>query len=322
MRLGRERVETFFVPRRRFNPPPFSVAARGGDVVLACRDAGRAAAASNRVKAAAAARRAGGSRDVGAVSTAPLDLTRTPSAAALGTALARGRLPTAIVCNAGIMTPAIPFTTGEGFDGQWAANYLGHHTLVASFFNARLAKRAPSNTRIVWLSSVTHRGGRLSTPALLAAAAAPTPAAARALAPRRPGFGGYADAKLACTLAAADWQRRFGKAGTDDVAVSVHPGLVDTALARGWLTGPDLLGPLAPVLGPPLAKVAGILLKPVDVAVADVLFALTAPPAIVAGRHTAGGRVVTPSPAARDEALATALTAAAGAWTGVKACLG
>ena len=314
-------------------PPTPSVAARGADVILACRDPGRAAAAAKRVSAAATARRSGTGAPAGGVSTAALDLCQNRSAAALGTTLATApRRPTAIVCNADVMAPLVSEVTEDGLDGQFAANFTGHHCLVASFLTCVRSKRhdhrhspSPDSCRIVFMSSVTHRGGRLDRGALEAAACAPTREAALALAPRRAGFAGYADAKLACTLAAADLQRRFQgeESGRRDVAVSVHPGLVDTSLARAWLTGPDLLGPLAPFLARPSTAAAGILLKPVDVAVDDVLWALNAPVPLVAGRHTAGARVVTPSRAARDARLAAALTDAAAAWTGVAvpACL-
>ena len=318
------------------HPTP-SVAARGADVILACRDPGRAADAATRVAAAATARRAGTGAPPGGVSTAALDLCKNRSAAALGTTLAAApRRPTAIVCNAGVMAPTFSEVTEDGIDGQFAANFTGHHALVASFLTGVRAQRhgrqhapSPDSCRIVFLSSVTHRGGRLDRGALEAAAAATTREAALTHAPRRPSFAGYADAKLACTLAAADLQRRFeAERGCPhearrDVAVSVHPGLVDTALARAWLTGHDLLGPLAPILARPLTAAAPVLFKPVDVAVDDVVWALTAPAAVVAGRHTAGSRVVTPSRAARDARLAAALTAAAAAWTGVSvpACL-
>jgi len=58
------------------------------------------------------------------------------------------------------------------------------------------------------------------------------------------GFKGYANSKLATLLAAKEWQRHFraSESTKDDIAVAVHPGLVDTELARGWLTGADVTG--------------------------------------------------------------------------------
>ncbi len=60
------------------------------------------------------------------------------------------------------------------------------------------------------------------------------------------GFKGYANSKLATLLAAQEWQRRFrsSESTRHDIAVAVHPGLVDTELARGWLTGADVTGGL------------------------------------------------------------------------------
>ena len=64
------------------------------------------------------------------------------------------------------------------------------------------------------------------------------------------GFKGYANSKLATLLAAQEWQRRFkaSESMRHDIAVAVHPGLVDTDLARGWLTGADVTGGLHTIL--------------------------------------------------------------------------
>ena len=60
------------------------------------------------------------------------------------------------------------------------------------------------------------------------------------------GFKGYGNSKLATLLAAQEWQQRFRSKQSmhHDIAVAVHPGLVDTELARGWLTGADVTGRL------------------------------------------------------------------------------
>ena len=58
------------------------------------------------------------------------------------------------------------------------------------------------------------------------------------------GFQGYANSKLATLLAAKEWNRRFRDCNSrqQDMSVAVHPGLVNTELARGWLTGADVSG--------------------------------------------------------------------------------
>ena len=63
-----------------------------------------------------------------------------------------------------------------------------------------------------------------------------------------------------------------------DVAVAVHPGLVDTKLARDWLTGADVMGNAAqPVVAPIARALAPWLLIAPDRAVESILYAATAP---------------------------------------------
>ncbi len=75
---------------------------------------------------------------------------------------------------------------------------------------------------------------------------------------------------------------------TQDSAVSVHPGLVDTALARGYFCNliPTLLQPLLNPLFP-------VILRTPASAAKTVVYAATAPE--VAGQYVSDGRVHTPS---------------------------
>lgn len=78
-----------------------------------------------------------------------------------------------------------------------------------------------------------------------------------------------------------------------DSAVSVHPGLVDTALARGYFEGlvPGLLRPLLRVVFP-------VLLRTPASAAKTVVYAATAPE--LAGAYVSDGAVHTPAGLARD----------------------
>ena len=62
------------------------------------------------------------------------------------------------------------------------------------------------------------------------------------------------------------------------MAVAVHPGLVDTELARGWLTGADVMGATAQRFVAPIAKLLApwLLIQP-ERAVESILYAATAP---------------------------------------------
>lgn len=64
----------------------------------------------------------------------------------------------------------------------------------------------------------------------------------------------------------------------EDVAVAVHPGLIDTDLARGWMTQGDVAGRLLrPVASAVLTPLMPYILLPLEHAVNTVMFAATAP---------------------------------------------
>lgn len=66
--------------------------------------------------------------------------------------------------------------------------------------------------------------------------------------------------------------------GPEDVAVAVHPGLIDTELARGWMTHGDVAGRLfRPVVAALLTPLMPYILLPLEHAVNTVMFAATAP---------------------------------------------
>ena len=93
-------------------------------------------------------------------------------------------------------------------------------------------------------------------------------------------------------------QRRF--AGTKKTAYAVHPGVVDTNLARN----------LGPVLGRVLAAIGPLFLKSVGEGVATEIFAAVSPKAVpLAGNYLADSNVMKPRADAEDAALATRLWA-------------
>ena len=65
---------------------------------------------------------------------------------------------------------------------------------------------------------------------------------------------------------------------TGDAALAVHPGLVDTQLARQWITGEDVWGARArPLLAPLMRALAPWMLLPPRSAVETLLYAAAAP---------------------------------------------
>jgi NAD(P)-dependent dehydrogenase (short-subunit alcohol dehydrogenase family) len=168
------------------------LARKGASVVLACRnlDKGRAALA-----------------EVGGDATlAPLDLASLASVRAF--AQARTEPVDLLVNNAGIMAPP-EGRTADGFELQFGTNHLGHFALTGLLLDRLLAGSAP---RVVTLSSVMHRYGRLDR------------------AGRYHRWRAYSDSKLANLLFARELDRRARAAGAPLVSVAAHPGWAATHL--------------------------------------------------------------------------------------------
>ncbi len=210
-------------------------ATKGITTVMACRTLARGLDAKSRIEA-----------DVhGAdLSVMPLDLADLNSVRSFADAF-RGTHGTVdlLILNAGIMMPPYS-TTVDGFESQMGANFLGHFLLTALLVD--LMPDAPGS-RIVTLSSLSHRGGR-----------------------KRISFedlnwengysasDAYAQTKLACLMFGNTLDRRLKAAGRSIVALSAHPGISTTELSR---SAPKLLTTvlrytLAPLLTHPPHKAA------------------------------------------------------------------
>ncbi|KAF1066453.1 MAG: Fatty acyl-CoA reductase [Variovorax sp.] len=122
-----------------------ALVSRGASVVGLVRDLAKAQAATASVRDAAA--QAGGSFELGELDLASLRSVR----ARADRLLADGRPFDAIIANAGVM--ATPFgLTDDGFEIQFATNYLGHFVLIH-----RIEPLLVDNGRLVMLSSQAHR---------------------------------------------------------------------------------------------------------------------------------------------------------------------
>ncbi len=193
------------------------LAERGASVVLACRDAERAAGAAARIAAAVP----------GAdVAVLRLDLADLVSVRAAAAELVAGPPIDVLVANAGVMMPPHSLTE-QGFELQFGVNHLGHFALIG------LVHRHVAD-RIVLTASVAHRGARMDTSDL---------AAARSYWrwPR------YQMSKLANLLMMFELDRRLRAAGRATLAVGCHPGAAATELVRN-LPGP--LRALMPIAAP------------------------------------------------------------------------
>lgn len=172
------------------------LAAAGGHVVLACR---------NEEKAKDAASRIAGSTMVQLVDVSSLESVRAFAAAA------PDRVDV-LINNAGVMAPD-ESRTAEGFELQFATNYLGAFALTALLL-PRLTDR------VVMTSSLAHYGGRLVLDDL------------NRHRRRYSRWAAYADSKLADLMLAFDLQSRFAEARSPLRAVAAHPGMAGTDLTR------------------------------------------------------------------------------------------
>lgn len=160
-----------------------------------------------------------------------------------------------LVLNAGVMVPPY-MTTVQGFELQWGTNHVGHHLLARELLP--LIKSTP-RSRIIAVSSMAHAAGNV--PLTLADPGWTSRPYSR--------FQAYADSKHANVLMAVHLQHLLQEAGSDAVAVSLHPGSIATELPRHI--------PFASVLMPLLKPVLYVLMKTAWEGAQTQLYTITAP---------------------------------------------
>ena len=121
-----------------------------------------------------------------------------------------------LINNAGIM--AVPYSqTEDGFESQMGTNHLGHFALTARLLELLLAT---TGARVVTVSSVAHRAGKMDFSNLLFENRGYSP------------FRAYWRSKLANLLFTYELQRRFESAGADALSLAAHPGFSSTDIGR------------------------------------------------------------------------------------------
>ncbi len=179
---------------------------RGAHVVMACRNAEKAAEAIAELERSAPA---------GTAEVRPLDLASLASVEAFADAYDLGRLDV-LVNNAGVM--ALPRReTADSIEMQFGTNVVGPYALTGRLLPNLLAT---PHSRTVWLSSLAHRFGRIDLADL---------SGEQAYSP----WGAYGQSKLADLMLALELDRRFHAARTDAISVAAHPGYTDTNLQTG-----------------------------------------------------------------------------------------
>jgi NAD(P)-dependent dehydrogenase (short-subunit alcohol dehydrogenase family) len=178
------------------------LADRGAHVIMACRDADRAAAALEKLRS-----------DV----VEPSAEVRALDLASLASIQEFAEGITApvnfLVNNAGVM--ALPKRkTVDGFEMQFGTNHLGHFALTGRLLPRLLAE---PGARVVTVSSDVHRIGKIDFDNLNAE--------------KRYGkWLAYGQSKLANLLFASELGRRANAADADLISVGVHPGYASTNL--------------------------------------------------------------------------------------------
>lgn len=183
-----------------------ALASAGAHVIIAARGRAGGEEALARIKAQVPTAR---------VDFEPLDLGDLASVRSLGARLAATLTKLdGLVNNAGIMEPPTRGTSRDGFELQFAVNYLGHFALTAQVLPLLEQASAP---RVVTLSSIAASRGVIRFEDLQFAQAYDAGAA-------------YAQSKLACLMFALELQRRSEAAGWRLQSFASHPGLSRTNL--------------------------------------------------------------------------------------------
>lgn len=184
-----------------------------------------------------------------------------------------------LVLNAGVMALPERRTTRDGFEYQFGVNHLSHFLLANLLLDTLLATASPADPgRVIVLSSSAHQ--------------MPSPLLRGDLGDLQSvdysAWSAYGQSKLANVLFAYELDRRCRERGLPIAVNAVHPGVVNTELARYISPGGDE-GPAAALrrLVQPLATL--VLKPPAEGAKTSVLLA-TGPEGALSGRYWHDGR--------------------------------
>jgi len=180
-----------------------------------------------------------------------------------------------LVNNAGVMAIPTRETTVDGFERQIGTNHLGHFLLTNLLLDVI---KASAPARIVNLSSYGHTMADLQFDDLMFEKTTYGPWVA------------YGNSKLANILFTKELARRLE--GAQIEVNAVHPGYVNTELARG----------VSGVLGSAIRGIGGILFgrTPEEGAKTQILVAISPDLKGVTGKYFSDCREKAPSPAACD----------------------
>lgn len=183
-----------------------ALARAGAGIVLAGRNAEKGKAAAAAIAAAVPG---------GSVAFEILDLASLRSVREFADRMiAHGEPVDVLINNAGIMSPPHLETSAEGYELQFAVNYLGHFALTAWLLPLL---RVRPGTRVVNVTSMAQHYARLDLRDVQL--------------PRKyhPGLA-YCSSKLLVAMFAAELQRRSDANGWGLTSLAAHPGFAGTSL--------------------------------------------------------------------------------------------
>ncbi|RWE32272.1 MAG: SDR family NAD(P)-dependent oxidoreductase [Mesorhizobium sp.] len=224
-----------------------ALARAGAEVIIAGRNADKGAAAIANIKREFPAAN---------VSFEMVDLASVTSIADFGSRLvSRRQSLDLLINNAAVMTPPNREETPDGFELQFATNYLGHFALTAQLMPLLRSAQSP---RVVSLSSVAARQGEIDFDDLQARGT---------YQPMRV----YSQSKLACLMFALELQRRSEAGSWGITSIAAHPGISRTDLLHNAPGRLSLMGIARSLLW--------FLFQPPAQGALPTLFAATAPQA-------------------------------------------
>lgn len=268
------------------------LAAHGAHVVIASRNADKAAAAEQSLMKLL---------PDASLEVITVDLADLASVAAFAETFKKAHSQLdLLINNAGIMM--VPKgKTVDGFEQQFGTNHLGHFALTGQLIDVL---DATSGARVVTVSSLAHRSASMDFDNLMSE---------RGYRPQ----AAYGRSKLANLLFAFELERRCYAAGLDITSVAAHPGVSATDLGNHLMSN---------IFMQPLKVLAKVALQDSAAGAQPTLRAATDPTAVggdyfgPAGMSEVRGRatMVTATPDARNEKIASQLWDVSEELTGVE----
>jgi NAD(P)-dependent dehydrogenase (short-subunit alcohol dehydrogenase family) len=266
----------------------------GAAVILACRNAEKGEAARVKIVAENPAAQV----EARVLDVADLGSVRRFAAEFLG----ENRPLDLLINNAGVMAIPERRTTPEGFEMQFGTNHLGHFALTGLLLPALLSQ---PGSRVVTVSSIAHKGGRLNFDDLQAE---------RGYDPRR----AYQQSKLANLVFGLELDRRLRARSASTESVIAHPGVAVTNIVSNGM-GTGLRGRLVSIVFPFVGQSD-------DRGAWPILYAATSPQAHGGGYYGPDGIAeikgtpveVKPKPHALDPATGKLLWEVSETLTGVR----